>query len=217
MAARDTRLLVLGAVALFEPVNGYQIRRELTSWRVDRWAHVNPGSIYTALTNLDREGLVRRHDLVDLNREVAVYEMTGTGREQLRDGLVASLEHVDPHDRAGFQIAFGLLPLLDRRRVLAALQRRRANLEQVVAEFVRGTDDEHNGPPHARRGWVLWLDLAVAELGWLREVIVDIEADVLRFEPDRWGWTPPADDPGWQMNADRERYRELLGRGRPVR
>jgi DNA-binding PadR family transcriptional regulator len=212
MAARDTRLLVLGAVALFEPVNGYQIRRELTSWQVDRWAHVNPGSIYTALANLDREGWVRRHDLVDLNREVAVYEMTGAGHDRLREDLVAALEQVDPHDRAGFQIAFGLLPLLDRPRVLAALKRRRVNLERVVAEFVRGTDDEHNGPPHARRGWVLWLDLAVAELGWLREVIADVESDVLRFEPDRWGWEPPADDPGRQMSADRERYRELLGR-----
>ncbi len=43
MAATETRLLVLGAVSLFEPVNGYQIRRELMSWEVDRWAHINPG------------------------------------------------------------------------------------------------------------------------------------------------------------------------------
>ncbi|WP_278258376.1 hypothetical protein [Nocardioides convexus] len=28
MATHDTRMLLLGAVALFEPVNGYQIRRE---------------------------------------------------------------------------------------------------------------------------------------------------------------------------------------------
>jgi hypothetical protein len=39
MAGEETRMLLLGAVALFEPVNGYQIRRELLSWHVDRWAH----------------------------------------------------------------------------------------------------------------------------------------------------------------------------------
>ena len=44
MAADETRMLLLGAVALFEPVNRYQIRRELLSWQVDRWANVNPGS-----------------------------------------------------------------------------------------------------------------------------------------------------------------------------
>ena len=25
------------------------------------------------------------------------------------------------------------------------------------------------------------------------------------------GWTPPPDDPGWAMQADRERYRQALG------
>jgi len=213
MAARDTRLLVLGAVAMFEPVNGYQIRRELISWQVDRWAHVNPGSIYSALTNLDRDGLVRRHDLVDLHREVAVYEITEEGRTWLTEGLVASLEHVDPHDRVAFQIAFGMLPLLPREQVATSLGRRRIALEQAVAEFVRGKDDLLNGPPHARRGWSLWMDLAVAELAWLREVIADVRSGELRFAAgEDWGWTPPADDPGWQMESDRERYRALLGR-----
>ncbi len=31
MAVTETRLLLLGAVLLFEPVNGYQVRRELLS------------------------------------------------------------------------------------------------------------------------------------------------------------------------------------------
>ncbi|MET1059968.1 MAG: hypothetical protein ABWX84_10235 [Nocardioides sp.] len=48
MAANETRMLLLGAVALFEPVNGYQIRRELVSWQIDRWAHVTPGRSTTA-------------------------------------------------------------------------------------------------------------------------------------------------------------------------
>ena len=43
MASTSTGMLLLGAVQLFEPVNGYQIRRELVSWRVDEWAHIKPG------------------------------------------------------------------------------------------------------------------------------------------------------------------------------
>ncbi|MGL5853560.1 MAG: PadR family transcriptional regulator, partial [Phycicoccus sp.] len=61
MAATETRLLLLGAVLLFEPVNGYQVRRELLSWRVEEWAHVNPGSIYSGLATLTRQGNLRRH------------------------------------------------------------------------------------------------------------------------------------------------------------
>ena len=213
MAVPETRMLLLGAVAMFEPVNGYQIRRELVSWRVDKWANVNPGSIYHGLAALSAEGQLTRSDVLDGSREVAVYEVTPTGHRLLRRMLLSALESVDPYDRTAFTIAFGLLPLLPRREVLGALVSRRAALEREVAEFVRGKDDPANGPPHARRGWLLWLDLASAELGWLRETIEEIRSGALRFARDEdWGWEPPADDPGRQMALDREKYRAMLGR-----
>src|SRR3954451_18969462 len=102
MAAHETRMLLLGAVALFEPVNGYQIRRELLSWQVDRWANTNPGSIYHGLTTLTTQGLLGRHDLVDGGRDVAVYELTDVGRADLRTALIAALETVDPYERTAF-------------------------------------------------------------------------------------------------------------------
>lgn len=43
MSALTTRILVLGVVRIFGPANGYQLRRELLSWEVERWAHLNPG------------------------------------------------------------------------------------------------------------------------------------------------------------------------------
>ena len=47
-------------------------------------------------------------------------------------------------------------------------------------------------------------------------MIADVESGELRFALDEdWGWTPPPeDDPGWQMQTDRERYRALLDRCR---
>jgi len=211
MAVHETRMLLLGAVAMFEPVNGYQIRRELVSWRVDKWAHVNPGSIYHGLAALTAQGQLERTDVVDGSRAVAVYEVTPAGHEVLRRSLLAALETVDPYDRSAFTIAFGMLPLLPRREVLRCLVTRRAALEREVAEFVRGKDDPANGPPHARRAWLLWLYLTSAELGWLREAVEEIRSGTLRF--GRGGdWGPPADDPGHQMTLDREKYRALLGR-----
>ena len=82
MAATETRLLLLGTVMLFEPVNGYQLRRELLSWQVEDWAHVNPGSIYSGLSTLARQGNLERHELVDGTREVAVYTSTPAGRRE---------------------------------------------------------------------------------------------------------------------------------------
>ena len=52
------RLLILGAVRIFQPVHGYFVRRELMSWHADAWANLNPGSIYNALRTLTREGFL---------------------------------------------------------------------------------------------------------------------------------------------------------------
>lgn len=211
MAREATRLLLLGAVALFEPVNGYQIRRELLSWRVDDWAAINPGSIYHGLGSLARDGLLTRHDLTEGQRDVAVYATTEKGRRDLHAMVLAALETTDVHDRVPFQLAFGFLPLMERPDVLAALRRRRTALTAAIDGFAEGVEDPANGPPHARRGWRLWQVLAEAELGWLDEVIDDVASGELRFAPgEDWGWTPPIEDPGHQMSADRERYRAVL-------
>ncbi len=214
MSVSVIQMLLLGGVALFEPVNGYQIRRELLSWQVDEWAHINPGSIYHGLGALTRQGHLVRHDLLVAGREVAVYELTESGRTELQRLIVEGLEVVDPHDRTPFVAAFGLVPLLDRGQVRRSLTRRRVALEQAVADLA--SPDPTAAPPHALRGRVLWLDLAVAELGWLRETIEEVRAGRLvgsgQGPTSLDGWTPPAEDAGWQMAAEREKYRSLLGR-----
>lgn len=206
MAATATRLLLLGAVAIFEPVNGYQIRRELTSWQVDRWAHMNPGSIYGGLNTLSRQGHLVRHDLVDGGREVTVYELTDSGRAELDRLVVAALETVELYDRSDFMAAFSMLPsVLPADRARRSLTARRAQLERTMGEFAEVKMASDAVPPHVLRGALLWYDVTVAEIAWLREVIEEMKDGGA-------AWQPPAGDPGWQMNADRERYRSILGR-----
>ncbi len=62
MAPPRTRLLVLGVVRIFGPVHGYDVRRELLSWRMQDWMNIQPGSIYSALKTLEKDGLVETVD-----------------------------------------------------------------------------------------------------------------------------------------------------------
>ena len=214
MAATATRLLLLGAVAIFEPVNGYQIRRELTTWQVDRWAHMNPGSIYGGLSTLHRQGHLVRHELVDGGREVSVYELTDDGRAELDRLVVTALETVELYDRSDFMAAFSMLPsVLPAEQARQSLVRRRAALEQTVTEFAEIKMRSDAVPPHVLRGALLWYDITIAELDWLREVVDELKSGGFSIGAGaEFGWTPPAGDPGWQMAADRERYLDLLGR-----
>jgi DNA-binding PadR family transcriptional regulator len=213
MSGHETRMLLLGAVALFEPVNGYQIRRELLSWQVEDWAHVNPGSIYSGLATLTRQAHLVRHDLVDGTRDVAVYEMTPTGSEELARLMATSLETVDLYDAVAFHAAFSMLPLIRRQEAIAHLDVRLRALEETIAEFEVGLREKTGlAPPHALHAVELQMKRAEVERKWLIEVLDETRSGGLAFLGEPADWAPADDDPGWQMNTDRERYRALLGR-----
>ncbi len=206
-------MLLLGAVALFEPVNGYQIRRELMSWQVDRWANINPGSIYHALTSLTEKGHLTRHDLVDNGRPVAVYEISATGRSELERLITTSLRAVDIYNGVSFYAAFSLMPLLDRPAAISHLSVRLQALERTDKEYDAAIGAKSlAAPPHTISGLHLQLDKLRTERAWLVEVLDDVRSGKLAFAGDAPDWTPAADDPGWQMDADRKRYREMLRR-----
>jgi DNA-binding PadR family transcriptional regulator len=209
MAVHTTRMLLLGAVAMFEPVNGYQIRRELVSWRVDEWANLGPGSIYSGLTTLEKLGQVVRHDLVDDGRTVAVYEITVVGRGELARLLGDGLETVTLFNAVAFHAAFGMLPLLPRDVAIRHLEVRIEQIDRSVVEWDPGAGDL--APPHAVHGVRHWLALLGEERAWLVGTVERLRAGDFDLAGEPWRWVPPTDDAGWQMQADRERYRRLLG------
>ncbi|TQL70759.1 PadR family transcriptional regulator [Nocardioides albertanoniae] len=213
MAGNETRMLLLGAVALFEPVNGYQIRRELMSWQVDQWANINPGSIYHALTSLTDKGHLTRHDLVDNGRPVAVYEISATGRTELERLVADALRTVDAYNGVSFYAGFSLVTLLKRPDAIDHLSHRLKALERTVKELDAATQVKSLlAPPHTISALRLQLDKLRAERAWLVEVLDDVRSGELAFAGDAPDWAPAAEDPGWQMDADRKRYREMLRR-----
>ncbi len=210
MAATATRLLLLGTVMVFEPVNGYQIRRELLSWRVDEWAHVNPGSIYSGLATLSRLGHLERHDLVDGAREVAVYTSTEEGRDAFRSMWRASAETVDLLSPLDFHTALSLMSLVPRGEALEAFEARLADLDAEVARQSENYPDPTTIPPNVRSMADLWVGLAATEREWLVNLLARLRAGDLDLAGEPPTWAPPDDDPGWSMVRDRQRYLRLI-------
>ena len=213
MAALATTISVLGAVALFEPVNGYQVRRELLSWQVDQWAQIKPGSIYSMLATLTREGYVERHDISDDGRPVAVHTTTAAGRHRLAQLLDRALTEADPLSPLPFHVALMMAGLLPRERVTACLTRRLGNLDGLDRDL-RGKLDlmtaGERTPPDVVDVVRLSHDLVRTEIAWVRGRLADLAAGRFTFLGEPATWTPPPDDPGHQMTAERARYRRLL-------
>lgn len=203
-------MLLLGAVILFEPVNGYQIRRELISWHAEDWANINPGSIYNGLATLVKRGELVRHDLRDGNREVAVYESSELGRQEFQRLFESAITQVRPTAPLGFHTAFSMLPLVERGEAVRLLRERVANLERHI---VKGSEPPPLAmPPHVVAAMGYWNRTAELERDWLRDLVEVVVGGGLEFRGEPMSWTPDPDDPGWQMDEDRARYRAMLGR-----
>lgn len=212
-SATMTRMLVLGVVSIFQPANGYQIRRELLSWDVEQWADLKPGSVYSMLTTLTKQRLLVRHDLEDGSRTVAVYSTTETGRLEFERLVAAGLGESETMDRTVFKTALSFSPFLTRGSVVSGLATRLVRLVAMRADLVQKIELNHESqviPPHVTHSLVLDVALMDAEVRWLTDFAAMIQSGFLSFAGESGGWSPPPEDSGWEMAEQSARYREQI-------
>ncbi|MCZ7473207.1 MULTISPECIES: PadR family transcriptional regulator [unclassified Micromonospora] len=180
-------MMILGLVRWMQPVHGYDVRRELLSWSADKWANVQPGSIYHALRKLTDEGLLRTVSVEQVGARPArtTYEVTPKGEDEFETLLRAQWWQLhEPPDP--FVAAFSFLPAMPREEAAAAL-RNRANLLRAGVESTRASLDSDwvrtRKPVHV--GWMfeLWLARAEAESAWCERIAERIESGV-SYLPD---------------------------------
>lgn len=174
--------MILGLVRWMQPVHGYDVRRELLSWHADKWANIQPGSIYHALRKLTEEGLLREVATERVGRRPArtTYEITAKGIDEfetlLRQLWWGRHERVDP-----FAAALCFLPALPREEAVAALRNRvgllRGECETaraaIASDWMRRTK-----PVHVT--WFMELDIAraEAEIAWCERIARLLESGV---------------------------------------
>ena len=167
----STRLLVLGCVRAFQPVHGYDVRRELMSWHAHEWANVAPGSIYNALKTLVKDGALEivGTGAVGGRPERTSYKLTTRGEDELADLLRDTWWNVAPLlDPLMPGLAF--LQMLTRDEAIAALEHRAAQVRAQLAqgEFLIASfgKDPSLGDEHVREMMRLSGARMAAELEW---------------------------------------------------
>ena len=150
----STRLLVLGAVRIFQPVHGYDVRRELLSWRVDQWANVAPGSIYNALKTLTKEKFLKVVGTGQIGGrpERTQYSLTPDGEKEYQALLRATWWNVAP-PLDELMPALCFMPTLERGRAdrgARASHRRARGGAQAHGVLAQG--DPTAGDARARQG-----------------------------------------------------------------
>ena len=188
----STRLLVLGVVRLFQPVHGYDVRRELASWHAEEWASVAPGSIYNALKTLTRDGLIEvvGTGQVGGRPERTTYRLTARGEQELSELLRDTWWSVRiPIDPLAAGVA--LISFMHREEAIAALEARIAKIQGELAHMehaIQAIDDVET-PAHVRELMRLIGARLGAEIGWAKAVIPRLRAGEYRLAGDA-PWRP---------------------------
>ncbi|MFC7548265.1 PadR family transcriptional regulator [Plantactinospora sp. GCM10030261] len=176
-----TRMMILGLVKWMQPVHGYDVRRELLSWNADKWANVQPGSIYHALRKLTEEELLRAVATEQVGARPArtTYEITNKGIDAF-EGMLRELwwELRQPADP--FLAAFSFLPVLPREEAVAALRNRARMLAASVASVQASVESFWIQSKPTNVAWMmeLWIARGEAEAAWCERVADQIEAGV---------------------------------------
>jgi DNA-binding PadR family transcriptional regulator len=178
-------MMILGLVSWMEPVHGYDVRRELLSWSADKWANVQPGSIYHALRKLTEEGLLHEVATEQVGGRPAKtsYGITEKGKAEfqalLRNGWWNLTQPVDP-----FMAAFSFLSALPLEESAAALRNRAIQLRAGVQQLEAATkaDWADNKPVYVSWLWERSIVMAEAEIAWCERTAARIESGEFKFD-----------------------------------
>ena len=203
-----TRLLLLGAVRIFQPVHGYFVRRELMSWQADAWANLNPGSVYNGLRSLARDSFVEEVGTETEGGRPArtTYRLTGDGETEFLRLLRDALWKVSPFEPAELMAAWSFAWALTRDEVIAALGHRLEQIEASARAVGYAIEDIPNHPAmpvtvaeHYRLGQAR-LD---GEAAWARQLLERLRAGAYWFdgEPDPPWSSPPREGVGSRLGS----------------
>jgi DNA-binding PadR family transcriptional regulator len=167
-----------GLLALLErePMYGYQLRAAFEETTGGTWP-LNIGQVYTTLSRLERDELVRELTAPDAAQRS--YEITGAGRKELALWFATPVSRTDrPRDELAIKLALALTtPGVNVHQVV---QTQRGATMRTLQEYTRLKTREREQRDLA---WRLVLDAmlfqAEAEVRWLDHC----EASLVRYAP----------------------------------
>ncbi|MDX2683133.1 MULTISPECIES: PadR family transcriptional regulator [unclassified Streptomyces] len=179
------RLLVLGAVRQHGRAHGYQVRGDLEYWGAHEWSNAKPGSIYHALKQMAKQGLLREHETAPSTAggpPRTEYEITEAGTEEylrlVREALTSYDQKMDMKTAA-----IGAVVDLPRAEAVSLLKERIRRIEEwrsaVTEHYVPEDGPEQLG--HIGEIMNLWVHTADTDAEWTRGLIARIEEGAYTF------------------------------------
>lgn len=176
--------MVLGIVNQKKETHGYDVYREITSWKAETWSKVRSGSIYHAFTQLEKEGsLVKKGQEKSKDGPAQTkYSITEQGKAELQNLVTSSLLSLDQEQ---FATGLAFMYLLPREQVIDLAKQRLAQYEHICG-FMSTLPQEAMPSTPATHPEIIssWAVLFEATLTWQRQFIEHLAAGNYTFAND---------------------------------
>jgi DNA-binding PadR family transcriptional regulator len=125
------RLLILGILKRRGSAHGYRMYRDLAEWRVETWTVIRPGSIYHALTQMEKQGLIKETTSTadkKLGPSKIEYKLTATGAVEFIHLLETALQDINLVE---LSVGIAFMEYLPRQKVIDLLEHRQGAQKQI--------------------------------------------------------------------------------------
>jgi DNA-binding PadR family transcriptional regulator len=128
------RLLILGALKRRGSAHGYRIHRDFAEWRVETWTVIRPGSIYHALAQLEKSGLITQATTGSKKGgpSKTEYTLTALGEREFVTLLETALKDINLIE---LSVGIVFMEYLPRQKVIELLEQR-VELQQQTSSFL---------------------------------------------------------------------------------
>jgi DNA-binding PadR family transcriptional regulator len=172
--------MVLGIVKRERQAHGYKVYRELVSWQTEKWSKVRPGSIYHALSQLEKEGFLHGAPTTQGSGLARTsYKITSAGKKEFIQLVENALIE---YDLELFAAGLAFMHELPRAQVIELAKQRLKAHEDVSAflgtlprEAVPSTPEKH---PEIIGMWTNFFD---GSARWQENFIKHIEEGEYSF------------------------------------
>jgi DNA-binding PadR family transcriptional regulator len=121
------------AIISNKPMHGYEIKTSFEELVSNQWP-LNFGQVYTTLTRLERDELLRIKEVISEERgEKKIYEITEKGLKYLEDWIISQDDWSIYYDEMAFK--FSLFKVLDKDSSRQVLGRYRLYLIRLIKEL----------------------------------------------------------------------------------
>lgn len=180
------RLLILGALKRRTSAHGYRIHRDLVEWRVETWTVVRPGSIYHALTQLEKQGFITESSASGsqkLGPSKTEYSLSPLGDAEFIRLLRMALKDINLVE---LSVGIAFMEYLSRKEVISLLQQRRT-AQQQIPTFLHTLPTEDTPTTPARHPELIriWADSYTDASASTKKLIDAIQSGKYVFKNER--------------------------------